>query len=996
MATLLSDGLIFSISPPCKRQNRSKDENDESSNVMVILAPFNKIPKINFGQVKINKEVTRNLLIVNPQEFSLNLLVTSESLNLNKLEINIDKKTTINFKLIWRPTKVDKYTFKINIDLKNSRLKFQINAFGECIDEPKRTKTRQKPTILQPVRENTNPIRRETFVLNSNNANNATQISEIFCIDEDAGCNITRTHSMQSICNETPRFSDFNHTRKIESRILNSTVIKTTMIEKHEQKFDQTITYSTINVENEYIRKNYLYQHSSDEDEDGEDVKVRKIEKKKLKAAAVIQKWVKTMKERIKFLRERRLIKSVQRKWREKHEKRVKAAKVIQKWTRSMTQRYAYLKQRRAICTIQQKWRQKYERRVQAVTKIQIWSRSMHQRYLYLQQYHAVCLVQKLWRIQLCRRLQAAIKIQKWTRTMKQRYLYLQKKQAAFKIQNWTRSLKQRYIYLQQYHAVCLVQQLWRIQLSRRLHAAITIQRWTRSMSQRYTYLKQYHAICTVQQVWRQKYKKRVEAAIIVQKWTRSMKQRYVYLHQYRAICKVQETWRKIYEKRVVAAIKIQNWARNMKTRFDYLHKRRLTCKIQQIWRNRFKKRTLAATCIQRHWRLHQARVELKEKSALLIQNKWRSYKTRQLKCEIWLNTVRNHIKLVHLTKLIYIKREILSINIKLKQVQRENQAANIIKRCWRVYKFRKSLKQAQENRYALAALKIQVAYRQFKLRQIESAMEDLLNNSATIIQSFWRGYKTRKLKSIKITQQTPDSARIQKSTIGERFKYLLSTFQSHNATSLSISQLVAILIELSNLTSVSYECCFSFIHSSSVDTIDLIFRFIQSCNRSQPHIDLLNICLKLLLNLLKCKPTFKHVVHKLTFKASRIEQLVGLLKSFYLNNCQLFVNSSILLMILALNNEGCMRYLKNNESLKVLMKLKELISKRSNLKLVNLSENYCKRAVTNKNAKDDDMNEPMLTINNNNAVVAILKLNFKKPADSLNYLLVNVLKCKI
>ena len=981
MATLLSDGLIFSISPPCKKQTKKNDENDDS-NIMLILAPFNKIPKINFGQIRINKEVTRNLLIINPQEFSLNLVIRSESLNINKLELNIDKKTTINFKLIWKPVKIDKCTFKINIEIKNSRLKFQITAFGECIGEP--AKKGKKQTILQPVRQKFElPNRRleTTYTLNSI-TNNATQLSEILYEDDEdeeerVVCNLTRT---QSICNQTPRFSDFNRAVKYESRILNSTVIKTTSIEKFEQKFDQTITYSTINVENEYKVRHNLYQHSSDEDEED----LGKInEKKKLKAIIRIQKWIKNKKERIGFLKKRREL-------REKHEKRVKSVLTIQRWSRSMKQRYEYLHQYRIICKIQLIWRQKYEKRVVSAIKIQRWTRSMKPRFDYLQLCRVISKIQLVWRQKFEKRTKAAVKIQRWTRSMKLRYLFLEQKQAAVKIQRWSRSMGQRYQYLRQYHAVCLVQKLWRIQLYIRVQAALIIQKWSRSMKQRYQYLYQYRLIRRIQQLWREKHEKRVKSAVTIQRWSRSMKKRYEYLHQCRIICKIQQIWRQKYEKRVESAIKIQRWTRSMKPRFCYLEKRSIVCEIQRVWRIKYLKRVVAATLIQRQWRFYRTRVELEQKSALLIQNKWRNYKIRQLKREIWANTVKNHLKLVHITKLIYLKQEILSINIKLKQAQCEYKAACTIRKYWQAYKLRKFLRESFESRRSMCALKIQLAYRRYKLIKIDLKIKEIVNDSAKIIQSAWRAYRHRQLNSLKFVK--PSSLTPKKSTtIGDRFRHLLGIFQSHSLTGLSISQLVAVLIELCNLTSVSYECCFSFIHSSKIDTIDLLFRFIRSCNRSQPHIDLLNICLKLILNLIKCKSIFKYVVVKLSQRTERIEQLLGLLKSFYLNNCQLFVNSSVLLMILASNNATCFSYLKNGESLNILFKLKELINKRANLKLVNLSENYCSRAVVNENNNNKESSEANMITNSN--VVSILKLNFKKPIDSLNYLLINILK---
>ena len=68
-------GLTFSISP-AKPKSKSKGQVDNEDNDSVLtLAPFTGAPKINFGQVKVDSQVERNFLIINPQEYDIDLKV---------------------------------------------------------------------------------------------------------------------------------------------------------------------------------------------------------------------------------------------------------------------------------------------------------------------------------------------------------------------------------------------------------------------------------------------------------------------------------------------------------------------------------------------------------------------------------------------------------------------------------------------------------------------------------------------------------------------------------------------------------------------------------------------------------------------------------------------------------------------------------------------------------------------------------------------------------
>jgi hypothetical protein len=145
-------GLAFSISPAKKRANKTGDDEDEE--YKLTLAPFTKAPKINFGQVKVNQAVERNLLIINPQEFEVKLKVSNDDLKINNMEITIAQMTNIDFKIKWQPDKPDNYKYSILFEVTNcARLKFLVHAFGVCL-APEVAKKHRKPlTMLQPIKK---------------------------------------------------------------------------------------------------------------------------------------------------------------------------------------------------------------------------------------------------------------------------------------------------------------------------------------------------------------------------------------------------------------------------------------------------------------------------------------------------------------------------------------------------------------------------------------------------------------------------------------------------------------------------------------------------------------------------------------------------------------------------------------------------------------------------------------------------------------------------
>ena len=151
-------GLAFSISP-AKPKPKSKGQADNEDNDSVLtLAPFTKAPKINFGQVKVDAQVERNLLIINPQEFEVELKVSNRDLKIEDMIIKIEKLTNVDFKLKWQPDTPGDFKYTIFFEVTNcARLKFIVHAFGVCLKPVVVTKPRKPMVMLQPLKREKNP-----------------------------------------------------------------------------------------------------------------------------------------------------------------------------------------------------------------------------------------------------------------------------------------------------------------------------------------------------------------------------------------------------------------------------------------------------------------------------------------------------------------------------------------------------------------------------------------------------------------------------------------------------------------------------------------------------------------------------------------------------------------------------------------------------------------------------------------------------------------------
>ena len=154
MSATAASSLAFSISPTKKLTKSNQDEDDEI--YVLTLAPFTRPPKINFGQVKLNSSVERNLLIINPQQFSVELNINSNELNINNIRLTLEKEAKANLKIKWQPDRADYYKYSIFLEVCNTaRLKFVVHAYGVCVKpDPKKSANIRRPfAMLQPLKK---------------------------------------------------------------------------------------------------------------------------------------------------------------------------------------------------------------------------------------------------------------------------------------------------------------------------------------------------------------------------------------------------------------------------------------------------------------------------------------------------------------------------------------------------------------------------------------------------------------------------------------------------------------------------------------------------------------------------------------------------------------------------------------------------------------------------------------------------------------------------
>jgi hypothetical protein len=256
-------------------------------------------------------------------------------------------------------------------------------------------------------------------------------------------------------------------------------------------------------------------------------------------------------------------------------------------------------------------------------------------------------------------------------------------------------------------------------------------------------------------------------------------------------------------------------------------------------------------------------------------------YRQSAIKIQQWTRQMRSRYEFIKLKRSV----QLIQFAYRTIYMKKRNVAAAKIQSLWRMHHARKQ--------YLVMKHELK---RQMEIRREQA----LLNLSATRIQSTWRGYRLRKLQTntqintirtrLSIYQANTSSSAISNATLGARIRKSLETLKY---PCVPIQQIMQALHDLHKVTKLSPECCCLFTREGA---IDILYNFIQNCNRSVPHMDLVRLCLDIFINLAKYSQTYEFILSN----AQSMNIFMNLLQAYYVSNANIFMNVCIIFIILA------------------------------------------------------------------------------------------------
>ena len=579
--TACSSGFVFSISPAKKHV---KKNNKDEEKYMLILAPFNKAPKVNLGQVKIHDIVEKSVLIVNPQDFTLKLNIKNADLNIDNIEVEIERQGNIDFKIKWQPDKADSYKFSIIFEVLNSRLKFLVHAFGICVEPPKK-KVYKNLTILQPIRPVLKPQQQPTVIearlqskpseskskkLENNKENNFGIIKSNFEMRDYAETTYVVGNSLEHFENllDHAREETINHTIDLQRR--QTEVLQTP---KFNTKFN--LNFNEINS---------MVHASNNNAESISSASISNINQ--ILNDLQTPKFIESIKNLRRSISETNLVSNKKTNLPHRFDENEEMPTtpklklnfndlndILKQSSENLNDKkdelneivLSNIKRKYAALKIQRTFRN-YKKRLNNI-KIENEKKENDK----IRRNHAAIIIQRKYREYKTRQIEKLV-------------FTLRAKFSAIKIQRAYNAYKKRLFEIS-------------VQKIRENNAARVIQK----------YVKKYL-----------NHKKLVNSSNIIKR----------YWHAYK--------FRKSLNFFRNAAIKIQRWTRLMKDRYNYLRFRRVIIYFQQQYKRKYNQRVLAALKIQSFYRLYKYRVYIKERvvrlnhAATLIQSLWRGYRTRK------------------------------------------------------------------------------------------------------------------------------------------------------------------------------------------------------------------------------------------------------------------------------------------------------------------------------------------------------------------------------
>ncbi|KAF9417203.1 hypothetical protein BGZ94_010017 [Podila epigama] len=513
-------------------------------------------------------------------------------------------------------------------------------------------------------------------------------------------------------------------------------------------------------------------------------------------------------------------------------------------------------------------------RKNQAAMMIQAVWRGYVQRREYLWMMHAAIKIQQTWRaVQSRRQVQHEFKEYQWAAHVIQ--------------QQWRARVAGRVVreaYQELRSAAVTIQAHWRGRQERQqtlaLLTVVRVQAMVRMRIGRWQFLCLREAALCIQERWRARqlrnqqqelYRATVWASIVMQR-------------RWRALVAGREA-RQQYLSIRTAVVATQAQVRGAMVRSTLRQLEWATVTIQRRWRARvagreqrqqFLEMWMASRRIQAHWRsvlemrqVRQAFLDLRWASQV-IQQRWRDIvdarlmreKMRQEREEAAVMiqaAVRGYLLRNRLLVYLEDRRRVVEQWVELSSL---SLSAMVIQRVWRQYRARKEAEVRE-----MAAVMVQRWWREQLERQRSDRLHSLVLGLQTqirgglarkrvmreleatvLIQSWWRGHVVRQAASAKLK-----AAR-------KRIEHANATAEEHmklgNRTTmaldilLSSGQLSAVLkacYHLDVVTRLSKNSCLRLVEHN---VVSIIFQLIKSCNRSQPHMEVMKHSLNIIENL--------------------------------------------------------------------------------------------------------------------------------------------------
>lgn len=545
-----------------------------------------------------------------------------------------------------------------------------------------------------------------------------------------------------------------------------------------------------------------------------------------------------------------------------------------------------------SVCLVQRQWRMKILRRCVVELKEIKYLEALNK---------AVVMTQRAYRMKKFRRELNKLKVEEYNQKLNQAVIMVQRvrrkkifriKLAELKLQRANEVEEaRRALVAHQNHSTTLIQHQWAMYKFRKSmkvyrQAAITIQKWIRfDMSDRLNHLRMKRSAVVIQRCYRDHYELRVSQAIVIQKNWRMLREMVKYSYQMHQI------------------IKIQRWIRSKSDRIKFISLKRSVYGIQKLARSYLERRNKSAVVIQKQWRM------------FIFRKRMQKFRTAACTIQKWHRDMYLRYEFLKKRNIIC---QIQALYRRVYMVRRDSAAVKI-QGFWRICIAKRLLVRKRLS---------------WKANEDKRKEEKFIHDQATKIQSWWRGYSIRKetnnilggIRSrLSIYVQSKGTLEF---TLGARIRNSLAILSIQNIT---IQQIIYALTDLEKVTRLSPECCSLFTREGAPD---ILYTFMQNCNRSVPHMDLIKICLHIFTNLAKYKETVCQVLEP----EFSLVVLSNLIQSYQSSNPAIFMDVCILFILLS-QSPLLSAHLTNQESfVKKLLSLHALLERRAIFKLKNAS----------------------------------------------------------